>query len=95
MKKLTFTCPVCGGHRLGQLQEVLVLYPVTEIQSNGNLEYDLKNRVEIDGTTVDHQCMDCDTVLVNEKGVIVDDIMEVPKWVRKHCPQPKKNKIRN
>jgi predicted RNA-binding Zn-ribbon protein involved in translation (DUF1610 family) len=39
-KGLLFTCPECGEHHLGSVEQVIVTYPITHISANGNLDYD-------------------------------------------------------
>ena len=86
VKVLKFTCPKCGSNKLGQVNTVIVTYPVTRIPDDGDLDYDLDNTENGDGEVLCHQCMDCGYELKNN-GIEVVDVIDVPEWILKNCPQ--------
>ena len=80
---MQFKCPECGSKNLGQLQNVMTTYRVTEIPEDGNLEYDHHSPEIGDGTVLSHQCMDCGYELRDKHDNPVDDIMNVFEAVKK------------
>jgi len=79
--KLKFTCPKCGKHELGSVEQVLMTYPILKINSDGDLDYDIDNPTSGDGQVLAYQCMNCGYELP------VIDCMAVPEWVAENCPQ--------
>ena len=83
-KGLLFTCPECGGHQLGSVEQVIMTYPITRIPKNGNLEYDSNNPTAGDSQVLAYQCMDCGYELTDEHGNTITDCLKVPQWVKNH-----------
>ena len=86
VKVWKFTCPECGRHKLGQVNLVIVTYPVIRIPDGGDLDYDLANTENGDGEVTAHQCMDCGYELKNN-GLDIVDVDKAEDWVRDNCPQ--------
>lgn len=89
-KGLVFTCPECGAHQLGSVEQVLATYPITNIPKNGDLDYDHDNPTTGDGEVLAYQCMNCGYELQDEKGNTVVDCVDVPKWIKRNPPKKKK-----
>lgn len=83
MKKAKFICPDCGSENLGQLQNVMTTYRITNIPEDGNLDYDHCNPQTGDGEVLSHQCMDCGYELRDKDGNVVDDCLKVYEAVKK------------
>jgi len=81
-KGLKFTCPKCGGHQLGSVEQVIATYPITHIPANGNLDYDYHNIKDGgDGEVLAYQFMKCGFELTDENGNTITDCIKVPKWI--------------
>ncbi len=90
MKELKFTCPRCGKHELGSVEQVLMTYPIKKINVDGDLDYDTDNPTAGDSQVLSYQCLHCGFELKHsEEGHEITDCMDVPKWVEKNCPQEK------
>jgi predicted RNA-binding Zn-ribbon protein involved in translation (DUF1610 family) len=89
-KGLTFTCPECGGHELGSLENVLTNYRIISIPANGDLEYDTKSPLTGDSTLLGYECRNCGFELTDENGNPITDCLQVPKWIKKNQSKKKK-----
>lgn len=87
-KGLIFTCPECGKHKLGSVEQVIATYPITHIPVNGDLDYDTK-KPDISGDiqVLAYQCIDCGYELQDKKGNTITDCFQVPKWIKQHTPK--------
>jgi len=91
MNELKFKCPECSSDKLGQVNTVIVTYPITrilnaKIPSDDDLDYDLNNTVSGGGEVLAYQCMNCGYELKNDDIEVVD-VIDVPEWILKNCPQ--------
>ena len=86
-KALKFTCPKCGKNELGSVEQVYMTYPITNINPDGDLDYDTDSPIAGDSHVVSYQCLHCGYELQDENGHIISDCNEVPAWVKKHCKQ--------
>jgi hypothetical protein len=89
VKELVFVCPECGGNKLGQTQNVLTCYPVVSIPDDGDLGYDSQRAVAIDGTTLGHNCWNCNYELTDKQGNPITDVLKIPAWIKENCLQTK------
>ena len=87
VKALKFVCPECRGNRLGSVENVITTYPILNINSDGDLDYDYENAETGDSIILSYQCMDCGYELKDEQGRSILDCLKVPQWVKKHCKQ--------
>jgi len=86
IKKLKFVCPECGSNRLGQVQAVPTIYPVSVIDPDGDFDYNLQDAKDVGGDveTLSHECMDCSFIIANGHGPIIDT-KKVADWIKKNC----------
>ncbi len=87
--KLIFTCPKCGKHELGSVEQVLMTYPVTEIDLESQcIEYDSDNPTAGDGYTLSFQCVYCGwEIAESENSHSLIEQADVVKWIAENCPQ--------
>ena len=85
MNTLTFTCPECGKHELGSVEEVMMTYPIIRIPDDGDLDYNYDNAEAGDGQLLCYQCLNCGYELEDEKGNTITDCLKVPEWIKTHC----------
>jgi predicted RNA-binding Zn-ribbon protein involved in translation (DUF1610 family) len=83
-KELAFTCPECGKHQLGSVEQEIATYPVVIIPENGDLEYGDRDSLAGDSQVLAYQCMDCGYELLDNQGNPITDCLMVPQWVKKH-----------
>ena len=88
-ENLKFVCPKCGGNKLGQIQEVPMMYPITEIDPDGDFEYDTNNAIDAGGDveTISHECMDCGFIITKESGFPMVDLQDAANWIKNNCKQ--------
>lgn len=87
--KLKFTCPKCGKHELGSVEQVIMTYPVTDIDSESKcIEFDSDNPTAGDSYTLCFQCMNCGFELKHDDyNASIIEQEDLVKWVKKFCPQ--------
>ena len=82
MAKLQFTCPNCGKHELGSVEQVILTYPIITINDNGDFDYDTDNPTAGDGQVLSYQCMNCGYELENEQGNAIQDCESAVEWLK-------------
>ena len=82
MKTLKFTCPDCGKHELGSVEQVILTYPITNLNSDGDFDYDYDNPTAGDGEVLSYRCMNCGYELKNELGNTIQDCVEAVQWLK-------------
>ncbi len=88
IKALIFTCPDCGKHELGSVEQCFITYPIKKINSDGDLDYDTDNPTVGDGQVQCYSCMNCGYELTDiPNGQPIEDCIKVPEWVAKNCKQ--------
>ena len=80
--ELIFTCPKCGKHELGSVEQVIMTYPIKKINVDGDLDYDHDNPTAGDGQVLAYQCMNCGFELKDEQGNSIDDCLQVVEWIK-------------
>ena len=86
--ELNFTCPKCGKHELGSVEQVIMTYPIKKINSDGDLEYDTDNPTAGDGQVLACQCMNCGwEIAESEQSHSLIEQEDVVKWIAENCPQ--------
>ena len=86
MKQLKFTCPKCGKHELGSVEQVIMTYPITEI-TDEDVVYDSDNPTAGDGQVLAYQCMHCGFELEDEQGNSIDDCLQVIEWIKNNTSE--------
>ena len=81
-KKLAFTCPDCGNHRLECVLEGIHTCGVTSIPESGNFEY---GPVESEADVSYWQCLECGFTLKTESGDTIRDNEDVVAWIKDNC----------
>ena len=89
MAKLKFTCPNCGKHELGSVEDVILTYPIITINDNGNFEYDTDNPSAGDGQVLSYQCMNCGYELEDEQGNAIQDCESAVEWLKDNMTNKK------
>lgn len=79
-----FTCPECGKHELGSVEEVILTYPVTKILEEGNLDIDTDSPIAGDRQVLAYRCLHCGYELKDEQENTIADGNDVVKWVKNH-----------
>jgi len=92
MKGLVFTCPECGNHELGSVEQVIMTYPILIIPKNGDLDYGYDNPDAGDGEVLAYQCINCGYELTDNKGNTITDCVDVPKWIKKNQSKKQRDK---
>jgi len=87
MKELQFTCPKCGHHELGSVEQVIRTFPIAAITGDADLEYNYEAAESGDGNVVAYQCLRCGFELQDEKGNAIQDCMKVVEWIKKNCSE--------
>lgn len=88
IKELIFTCPQCGKHDLGSVEQVLMTYPIKKINSDGDLDYDTDNPTSGDGQVLSYQCMNCGFELEHDDyNASIIEQEDLIKWIKENCPQ--------
>ena len=80
--ELIFTCPKCGKHELGSVEQAIMTYPITLIPDDGDLNYDYDNPETGDGQVLAYQCRHCGFELEDEQGNSIDDCLQVVEWIK-------------
>ena len=91
MKELKFTCPKCGKHELGSVEEIVMTYPITKINEDGDFDYDTQNPGIGDGEVLAYQCLNCGYELKDEHGYAIQNCISAAEWVKKHCKENTEN----
>lgn len=84
MANLKFTCPKCGKHELGSVEENIMTYPITRLDAEGNFEYDYDNPTVGDGQVLSYQCMNCGYELKDENGLEIQNCVSAAEWLIAH-----------
>ncbi len=84
--ELIFTCPKCGKHELGSVEQVIMTYPITEINDE-DLEYDTDNPTAGDSQILSYQCLHCGFELEDEQGNSFTEQSDVIEWIKKNLPE--------
>lgn len=87
MKTHKFTCPNCGHNELGSVENVIITYPITKINDDGDLDYDFDNPTAGDSQVLAYQCLNCGYELKDEQESTIQDCTEVPKWIKNNSPE--------
>ena len=86
MEQLIFTCPKCGKHELGSVEQVIMTYPITEINDE-DLEYDTDNPTAGDSQILSFQCLYCGYELEDEQGNSFVEQSDVIEWIKTHTSE--------
>jgi len=84
MGKLLFTCPDCGKHELGSVEEIIMTYPIISIKEDGDFDYDTDNPTSGDGQVLSYQCMNCGYELKDEHGFEIQNCESAAEWIKEH-----------
>lgn len=85
MKKLKFTCPSCGKHELGSVEDIIMTYSITNLNEDGDFDYDTDNPSAGDGEVLAYQCTNCGYELMDEQGFTIQNRESAAEWLKKHC----------
>lgn len=86
---LQFICPGCGGQKLESIEtDVMVVSVITNINENGDFDYEEQNHCE-GGRVTEFHCFECGYILKNDGGETINENLEVVEWIKRHCPQNK------
>ena len=84
MKTLKFTCPDCGKHGLGSVEQVILTYPIKNLNEDGDFDHDYDNPTVGDGQVLAYQCMNCGYELNDEQGITIQDCISAAEWIKLH-----------
>ena len=85
---LKFKCPECGCERMESIEEnCTVSSEITNIEENGDFDYELNPCVDGDDGVARFCCLKCNFVLKDENNNIITDNEKAAKWCAKNCPQ--------
>ena len=84
MKTLKFTCPDCGKHELGSVEQVILTYHIVNLNKNGDFDYDYDNPEQGDGEVLSYQCINCGYELKDEQGSTIQDCVSAAEWLKIH-----------
>ena len=85
--ELIFTCPKCGKHELGSVEQVFMTYPIKKINVDGDLDYDTDNPTAGDSQVLAYQCMNCGYELEDEQGNSFVEQSDVIEWIRNNTSE--------
>lgn len=85
-KRVVFTCPSCGQHRIECVMEGVNTCEVLDTPADGNFEY---NHVESESDVIRWQCVNCGYVISDEDGEPLLDNAEIVNWIEENCPKTK------
>jgi len=85
---LKFVCPECGSSDINSVEEILTVYPITEITTDGDFDYDSSSSsYDSDGKIYCYECAGCHTEIRKENKELITDNIELVKWIEKNCSQ--------
>ena len=84
MNTLQFTCPDCGKHKLGSVEQVIMTYPISNLDAEGNFDYDYDNPTAGDGEVLAYQCMNCGYELKDEQEFVIQNCVSAAEWIKDH-----------
>jgi DNA-directed RNA polymerase subunit RPC12/RpoP len=89
IKTLQFTCPQCGSHRLFSVEQCVIAYPIINISSDGDLDYDFDKADQGygDAEVLHYACIECGFIPEDEQGHELNNCDELASWVEMNCPQ--------
>ncbi len=86
MKELKFTCPKCNHNELGSVEQVIMTYPITEINDE-DVVYDSDNPTAGDSQILSYQCLHCGFELEDEQGNSIVEQSDVIEWIKKNTSE--------
>ncbi len=88
MNELKFTCPKCGKHELGSVEQVIMTYPITRI-TDEDVVYDYDNPTAGDSQILSYQCLHCGFELEDEQGNSFVEQSDVIEWIKNNTSEKK------
>jgi hypothetical protein len=87
VKELKFICPECGENILVSVEKMICTIPVTNIRSDGYLDYEVMEIDNVHSEIICYACKCCSFEIVSENNFPITNCKKLAEWVEKNCSQ--------